>query len=66
MQIKHVCQSCGDELPGSEGLPARIRALCDACRLYPGCPLPSEGTRGQEVGANGNGALRNVRSAINY
>ena len=56
MHIKHVCASCGElmEIHGHSSwqeikdCDRNRRALCDACRSWPGCPLPPERTRGQE------------------
>jgi hypothetical protein len=55
MQIKHVCQSCGELMAVHQhsswqevkDCQRGMRALCDACRSWPGCPLPLEGTRGR-------------------
>jgi hypothetical protein len=62
MQIKHVCQSCGEVLAVHEHSSyqeikdclAGMRALCDACNSWPGCPAPSSETRTQagERGTN--------------
>lgn len=55
MQIKHVCESCGEVLavcehPNYQSVKdCRMRPLCAECASWPGCPLPSEGTREQEV-----------------
>jgi hypothetical protein len=56
MQIKHVCQFCGEVMAVHEHSNyqqvkeclAGMRPLCDECRRFPGCPLPEDGKRGQE------------------
>ena len=56
MEIKHVCCDCGAVLAvhqhGSyqevKTCLAGMRPLCDACHSWPGCQLPSQGTRGRE------------------
>ena len=56
MQIKHCCADCGEVLAVHEHLSwqaikdcqAGMRALCDSCRSWPGCPLPEEGKRGTQ------------------
>ena len=55
MQIKHVCQSCGEVMEVHEhsnyqqikDCNRERRALCDRCRSWPGCSLPEAGTREQ-------------------
>ncbi len=55
MQVKHVCQSCGEVMAvhnHSSYVEVTLclrgmRAVCDECRRWPGCPLPQR-TRGQE------------------
>lgn len=55
MQIKHGCQSCGEVMAVHDhstyqeikDCQAGMRALCDACRSWPGCPLPDAETRGE-------------------
>jgi hypothetical protein len=56
LQIKHCCEDCGAVLAVHEhanyqqvkDCRATMRPLCDECRRFPGSPLPSEGTRGQD------------------
>ena len=57
MQIKHCCADCGEVMAVHEHASyqeikdclAGMRALCKACRSWPGCPLPEDGPRGREV-----------------
>jgi len=57
VEVKHCCIDCGQVMAVHEHSSyqeikdclAGMRALCDACRSWSGCPLPSQGTRGQEV-----------------
>ena len=57
LQIKHVCQSCGEVIEVHEHANYQevkdclrgMKPLCRECDSWPGCPLPSAGTRGQEV-----------------
>jgi hypothetical protein len=57
MEIKHCCADCGEVIAVHEhnswqeikDCDAGRRALCDACRSWPGCPLLPEPMRGQEV-----------------
>jgi hypothetical protein len=56
MEVRHVCESCGELLAVHyHSSYAEVKAcrrgmkpLCAQCASYPGCPLPSEGTRGPE------------------
>jgi hypothetical protein len=56
MEIKHCCTSCftviavhqhasWEEIKECQ---AALGELCAECRSWPGCPLPVDGTRGQE------------------
>jgi hypothetical protein len=55
LEIKHVCQSCGEVMAVHEhasyqeikDCQAGMR-LCRECASWPGCPLPTDGQRGQE------------------
>ncbi len=57
MEVKHVCLDCGDVIAVHEHsswqqikeCQAGMKALCPACASWPGCPLPPERMRGQEV-----------------
>ena len=52
MQIKHVCQSCGEVMEVHEHSSYQeiktclrgLKPLCPECRRYFGCPLPEERT----------------------
>ena len=60
MQIKHCCADCGEVMAVHEHASyqeikdclAGMRALCDACRSWPGSPLPEDGIRHCQRGAN--------------
>jgi hypothetical protein len=55
MEIKHVCQSCGEIMAVHEHSNYQevkdclrgMKPLCGECASWPGCPLPT-GSRGQE------------------
>jgi hypothetical protein len=55
MQIKHCCADCGEVLAVHEHLSwqeikdcqAGMRALCDSCRSWPGCPGSTKESRHQ-------------------
>jgi hypothetical protein len=57
MQIKHVCEACGEVMAVHfhkswqevKDCLAGMRPLCRECASWPGCPLPEDGKRGQEV-----------------
>jgi hypothetical protein len=57
MEVRHVCESCGELLAVHEhanyqqvkDCRGTMRPLCNECASWPGCPLPEAGTRGQEV-----------------
>jgi hypothetical protein len=61
MQIKHCCADCGEVMAVHEHSSWQevkdcrrgMRPLCDECRRFPRCPLPSEGMRGQEENRGG-------------
>jgi hypothetical protein len=62
MDIKHVCQSCGELLAVHfhrsyqeiKDCLTGMKPVCANCDCWPGCPLPSEGTRGQDYPALSN------------
>ena len=68
MEVKHCCVDCGQVMAVHEHSSyqeikdclAGMRPLCDSCRSWPGCPLPSYGTRGQE-GGQWNHSLKHWR-----
>ena len=57
MEIKHCCADCGavlavhehDSYQEVKDCLAGMRSLCDVCHSWPGCPLPPERERRQEV-----------------
>jgi hypothetical protein len=57
VEVTHCCIDCGQVMAVHEHSSyqeikdclAGMRPLCDAYRSWSGCPLPSPGTRGQEV-----------------
>ena len=59
MEVKHCCAGCGEIMAVHEhsswqeikDRDRNRRALCDAGRSWPRCPLPQERTRGQEESA---------------
>jgi hypothetical protein len=56
VEIKHVCQLCGEVMAVHEHASyqevktclAGMKPLCDPCASDTGSPLPATGTRGQE------------------
>jgi hypothetical protein len=57
MKVTHCCADCGQVMAAHEhsswqeikDCDRNRRALCDACRSWPGFSLPTDGTRGQQV-----------------
>lgn len=58
MEVKHVCQDCGEVMAvhdhtsyqGVKNCLRGMRALCDECRRYIGCPLPVDSKEGLKSG----------------
>jgi hypothetical protein len=56
VEVNYVCESCGDLLATHDHYSflevkqclRGMKALCVECAKWPGCPLPEDGTRGQE------------------